>query len=114
VQRVGLLPFIEQQALYQAFQLNQPWDTPANALMTSKLIRTYADRLGDDPVKTRFRVPVFPGSAWEGNGPPKTFREITDGASNTIAVIHAPSEARVHWAEPVATAYRQSQVFVDF
>src|SRR5690606_28158027 len=61
---------------------------------------TYADQGGDDPNKTQFRVPVFPGSAWDGEGPPKTFRDITDGSSNTIAVIHAPAEAAVSWADP--------------
>jgi|GEM_PF-2431074 len=98
--RVAILPYIEQAALYQSMKLDQPWDAAGNRLLSSVVIRTYADQDGDDPNQTRFRVPVFPGSAWDGEGPPKTFQEITDGTSNTIAVIHAPAEAAVSWADP--------------
>lgn len=98
--RVAILPYIEQAALYQSLKLDQPWNAAANQLPASVVIPTYADRDGNAPNKTRFRVPVFPGSAWDGEGPPKTFRDITDGASNTIAVIHAPPEAAVSWADP--------------
>lgn len=98
--RVAILPYIEQAALYQSLKLDQPWNAAANQLPASVVIPTYADRDDNDPNKTRFRVPVFPGSAWDGEGPPKTFRDITDGSSNTIAVIHAPPEAAVSWADP--------------
>lgn len=98
--RVAILPFIEQQALYQAFQLDQRWDSPASAALTSLAIPPYADRLGDDPTMTRIRLPVFPGSAWDGEGQPKTFAELTDGTSNTIAAIDAPADAAVPWADP--------------
>ncbi len=98
--RVAILPYIEQQALYQSLKLDQPWNAAANAKFSAVVIPTYADEGGDDLNKTRFRVPVFPGSAWDGEGPPKTFQDITDGTSNTIAVIHAPAEAAVSWADP--------------
>ena len=81
-------------------KLDTPWDAACNRLLSSVLIRAYAYPRGDDPNKTRFRVPVFPGSAWDGEGPPKAFQEITDGLFNTIAVIHAPAEAAVSWADP--------------
>lgn len=98
--RVVILPFVEQQALYQNFKLDQTWDAADNASVSSVVIPTYTDRGGEDSNQTRFRVPVFPGSAWDGDGPPKSFYDITDGMANTIAVIHAPAEAAVSWTDP--------------
>ena len=49
---------------------------------------------------TTFRAPVFPGSMWHGDGPPKTFRDVKDGTSNTIAFIEAPMSDAVAWADP--------------
>ena len=40
------------------------------------------------------------GSLWEGDGPPRQFRNITDGLSNTIAVIDATDSAATAWANP--------------
>jgi prepilin-type processing-associated H-X9-DG protein len=97
--RVAILPFIEQQALYQQIKLDQPWDAPANALVASVAILTYTGGTGV-PNKTRLRVPVFPGSAWDGTGPPKRVRDITDGTVDTIAVVYAPADAAVAWADP--------------
>ncbi|MEM9587948.1 MAG: hypothetical protein AAGA03_11770, partial [Planctomycetota bacterium] len=54
----------------------------------------------NQPSLTRMRFPVFPGSAWSIDGPPKMFRDIIDGTSNTIAVIHAPADAATPWASP--------------
>ncbi len=97
---VAILPYLEQKALYESFNLGQPWDAPGNALPSGTVVPTYADVFGEDRKQTRFRLPVFPGSAWDGDGPPRSFREITDGTSNTIAAIHAPPEAAVAWADP--------------
>ena len=57
----------------------------------------------DDPsrgAKTTLRAPVLEGSLWDGDGPPKDFRDVIDGTSNTIAVIDAPEAAAIEWANP--------------
>ncbi len=97
--RVAILPFLDQSAMYRAMKLDQPWDSEANRMFSSTMIPVY----GDDPKlpnKTTFRAPVFPGSLWEGDGAPKTFRDIHDGTSNTIGVIDAPLSAAIEWANP--------------
>ena len=97
--RVAILPYLEQAAMYRAVKLDQPWDSEDNRMISSTLIPTYG---GDRSMgsKTTIRAPVFPGSAWDGNGPPKTFRDIHDGLSNTIAIIDAPASAAIEWANP--------------
>jgi hypothetical protein len=96
---VALLPHLEQAALHGAIQLDQAWNSEANRQFTSMLVPNYCGdgRLG---AKTTIRFPVYPGSVWDGAGPPKDFREVTDGTSNTIAAIDAPDKAAIEWANP--------------
>ena len=99
--RVAMLPFLEQQPLYEKFQLAQPWDSAANRELLAQMPEVFSS--GDAASaegKTRFRFPSFPGSLWHGDGPPKTFRDVTDGLSNTIAMIHVPDAAATEWTRP--------------
>jgi hypothetical protein len=97
--RVALLPHIEQQAMYNAVRLDQAWNSEANRQFFSTLIPVYCQspQLG---AKTTIRFPVYPGSLWHGQGPPKDFRDVKDGTSNTIAAINAPEHAAIEWANP--------------
>lgn len=97
--RVALLPHLEQLALYRAIQLDEPWDGENNWLLSKTIVPVYGDEPGLE-AKTRIRAPVYPGSIWQGDGPPRELRDITDGTANTIAVIHAPKNAATAWADP--------------
>ncbi len=114
--RVALLPYIEQQALQKAMRLSEPWNSEHNSRLTSTRIPLYCETPERD-AKTRIRFPVFPGSLWDGDGDPKTFNDITDGTSATIAAIHAPESAAVDWADPepwvLSTDDPMSDVFGD-
>jgi hypothetical protein len=97
--RVSILPYLDQEAFYRELSLDQPWDSEDNRQYTSTLIMTYCDDV-EPTNKTTIRAPVFPGSFWDGDGPPKTGRDVRDGLSNTIAIIDAPPSAAVEWANP--------------
>src|SRR5262245_18487914 len=102
--RVAILPYIEEEAIYKQFKLDQPWDSPANLSLLPKMSRIYDD---DSPTKrppgmTTFRVFVGPGTPFEG---PRgiSFKEFPDGTSSTLLVVEA-AEA-VPWTKPAELAY---------
>jgi hypothetical protein len=98
--RVAILPFIEQQHLYQQFKLDEPWDGPSNIKLLKHMPRIYM-LPGDDktpPDHTHYQVFVGNGAAFDktrGNSIPQDF---TDGTSNTILVVEAAQA--VPWTKP--------------
>jgi uncharacterized protein YqgV (UPF0045/DUF77 family) len=95
--RVALLPYLEQRAMYDAIDLAEAWNSEENQQFTATVIPTYCS---EATAKTTLRAPVYPGSLWHGEGPPKRFVDVTDGTANTIVVIETPSQAAIEWANP--------------
>lgn len=96
--RYELLPYIEQSKVYNAIRSDQAWDSPANRPHTQTVIPTYLDP-GDPPSdRTRYRVFVGPGALFDpALEKPPTFRDIPDGAGNTIFAVQAGQT--VPWAQ---------------
>ncbi len=99
--RVHILPFIEEQPLYEQFHLDEPWDSEHNKalieMMPQSLLCPTSTLAGTG--KTTYLTPrgkhtIFPGS--EGS----KIQEITDGTSNTIMVVEANDQNAVIWTKP--------------
>ncbi len=99
--RVHLLPYLEQEALYKQFKLDEPWDSAANKPLIAKMPALFRSPniVDADPGKTTYLVPVGPALIFDG--PKKTkITEITDGTSNTILVVEADDSRAVWWTQP--------------
>ncbi len=101
--RVLILPYLDQQTLYKQFKLDQPWDSPHNQALISRMPPMLACPSGSRKLagegKTTYLTPrgtttIFPGST------PVKLQEITDGTSSTILVLEANDNAAVTWTKP--------------
>lgn len=104
--RVLILPFIEQQELYNQFRLDEPWDSPHNIQLLPSMPGTFLPfdgRTTDEPNTTFFRVFVGNGAAFEWNRGLSIRDEFPDGTSNTVLIIQA-AEA-VPWTKPDELEY---------
>jgi prepilin-type processing-associated H-X9-DG protein len=97
--RVAILPYIEQQALYNKFKLDEPWDSPHNKALINEMPPTYVcpSRTNVAPGSTTYQVFVGPGALFE-EGKTTRIQNVTDGTSNTLMVIEA--NRAVPWTKP--------------
>ncbi|VTT98170.1 Uncharacterized protein OS=Blastopirellula marina DSM 3645 GN=DSM3645_07930 PE=4 SV=1: SBP_bac_10 [Gemmataceae bacterium] len=104
--RVALLPFIEQDALYKQFKLDEPWDSAHNKKLIPQMPKLYAPGntntfgytflrsfSGKGTVLGDAKLPP-PGQVARGVAPPV----ISDGASNTLLVAEAYDP--IIWTKP--------------
>ncbi len=103
--RVHILPFLEKNELYQQFKLDEPWNSPHNIKLVQQMPETYADparSLGHlkQAGKTRVVVPFAEGTMFHGTEG-VTFRNITDGSSNTMALVNVVPDKAVVWTQPI-------------
>src|SRR5215472_15101476 len=107
--RVLILPYVEEDALYKQFKLDEPWDSPHNIKLLDKMPRIYAPpqdlpiKLEIKPSDTFYQVFTGRGTAFEGTVGLKYPSDFLDGTSNTILVIEA-GEA-VPWTKPADLHY---------
>jgi hypothetical protein len=104
--RVLLLPYIEQEALYQQFKLDEPWDSPHNIGLLSQMPQVYGPfKVGGrtEPGHTYYQVFVGPGTAFEEGKVVHLPEDFPDGTSNTILVVEAGRA--VPWTKPEDLPY---------
>ncbi len=105
--RVGILPYMEQDAVYRMIDRDQAWDSPRNAAATSQPIRDlqspWSPTAGN---ATPYRAFVGGGALFSADGKPFKLGEVPDGISNTILLVHATET--VPWAEPRELPYSRA------
>jgi len=97
--RVHLLPYLEQQQLYEQFKLDEPWDSEHNIQLLDLMPDIYANPNVRERNKTVFLAVSGPGTVFPGNQK-LGFADITDGSSNTAMFVEADAEMAVEWTKP--------------
>ncbi len=96
--RVRILPFIENKPLYEAFHLDEPWDSPHNKKLIEMMPLEYmSPGIETPPGMTHYLAICGPDTAFppgKGIG----LGDIRDGTSNTIMVVE--STKAVPWTKP--------------
>lgn len=98
--RVAVLPYIEQDALHKKFKLDEPWDSDHNKKLIQMMPKIFAPE-GEtlQPGHTPYVVPVGKQTMFFGTKGGK-LGEVTDGTSNTVALIQLPANRAVIWTKP--------------
>ena len=99
--RVAILPFLEEQALYNEFHLDEPWDSPHNIALIDRMPQVYRSPTSKaDPTKTVYLAIRGKQSPMVEDGKGLRIRNIIDGLSKTILAIEVDDEKAVPWTKP--------------
>lgn len=97
--RVHILPFLEQQALYSEFHLDEPWDSEHNKTLIERMPDIFKTSGVDDAGKTLLHVLLGEGTPFGGDQAPR-FQNVTDGTRNTVMVVSAGPDKADVWTKP--------------
>lgn len=104
--RVLLLPFLDQSALYEQFDLTKPWDDPANLALVEEIPEAYSsdEREAAEPGDTAYggvagaKHFFREGSTELAGGVAPSF--ITDGDQMTIVAGPVGADVSIPWSAP--------------
>lgn len=110
--RVLLLPYLEQQELYAAYNFAQPWDGPDNRKLADRIGTIYR-RPEDKPgsTLTRFVAVVGDQTVFPGARSLKV-EEITDGTAKTLLFVEV-ADSDIPWMEPRDLAFDRMPMRVN-
>jgi len=99
--RVLILPFIDQNTLYQQFHLDEPWDSEHNKPLIDKIPEVYKSLKieSSHEGKTNYLTVRGDGTAFPGSKG-VTIGDIKDGTSSTIMVVEVSDGRAVVWTKP--------------
>lgn len=98
--RVHVLPYLEHNDLYEQFHLDEPWDSPHNRKLISKMPPIFENpALPDLDGKTTYLGVAGKGLMFDGKEERK-FSDITDGSSNTVFMVEVDASHAVEWTKP--------------
>ncbi|MEW4571086.1 M56 family metallopeptidase [Tautonia sp. JC769] len=97
--RVALLPYLEQAPLYNEYRMNEPWDGPNNRKLLEQMPQVFRVPGSDsDPTHADYFALVGPTTLMGMPGKGTGMAEITDGSSNTLAIVE--TKRPIPWTQP--------------
>ncbi len=99
--RTLILPYLEQEPLYQSIDLSKPWNDPANAKAQETFVPLFWCPGAAGPRNTTTYLANAAPNGCLIPKEPRRLAEITDSHHSTLMVIEAGEENAVPWMAPV-------------
>ena len=99
--RVLLLPYLDCNDLYQAYDFTEPWSGPKNKKLLPLIPRVYTcpTDCPSDASQTSYAAIVGSNAAWAGEKSRIGPADFPGGTSNTIMVVEV-ADSGISWTEP--------------
>lgn len=102
--RVAVLPYLEEQGLYEQFRLDEPWDSAHNKPLLTKMPMVFIDpsspKLSQEDGKTHYLGVAGPDQIFVPDAKGRQLRTISDGLSRTIMTVQVDDNHAVPWTKP--------------
>ncbi len=101
--RVHILPFLEEQKLYEQFRLDEPWDSEHNQKLISQMPEVFLDPSSNRNTaegKTHYLGVKGDGLAFDGSEKGRRIANFRDGTSNTIMILQVNNQRAATWTQP--------------
>lgn len=98
--RTLILPYLDQQDVYEKIDLSKPWNDPANLDAYKTEVRTYRCPSTELPPTHTTYLAVVSTNSFFRLTEPRLLSEVTDNHGETLMVFDVTSERAVHWMAP--------------
>jgi hypothetical protein len=106
--RVAILPFLEQNNLFNQFKLDEPWDSADNKKLIEQMPKIYAPiRVKSKAGETYYQVFYGENALFGPKLQPKFPASIPDGTANTGMVFEAGEP--VIWTKPADLPFNEKK-----
>ena len=99
--RTLILPYLEQESLYQTIDLSKPWNDPANARAFDAAPLVFRCPESVEPRNTTTYLAIVAPNGCFLPTRSRRLAEITDAHESTLMVIEAGQENAVPWMAPI-------------
>lgn len=102
--RVALLPYLDQENLYDAYNFEESWDSPDNKKILAAMPNTYRHPSEDAGVtNSSYYALIGKDTAWGEGDRAIKIRDLVDGTSNTALFFDA--KRPIPWTKPEDIKY---------
>ncbi len=94
--RVHLLPYLDQEALYKQFHLDEPWDSAHNRTLIQQRPGVFMNPMAPEPGKSVYMLVTGKNAPFTGKQGPA----LDDGVSRRVVLVEASEENALVWTQP--------------